>query len=272
MIKEIVSKIIYKVFGLKKIEEKLSIYDGYRKGSIIEWKNNLGIGWRLTKKILENIVIYDANSIRNMLRKVVDDNQALFKRKNLYITSFGNAGKSGDFVLYQFYHAMPRNIKSKIIRTWETTDLPKGSTIVFLDDLIGTGSQSVDYINKKLNLMIKPSYDCYLVCLCSTEAGLQRVEKETNFKVISSVLLEKNDYEHLSEECEVFSEKEKDTIKEINKLLSANSNNDYNKGLLLAFTHCVPNNSLPMIWKDKFPYIGKDGVKRSWKAILPREF
>lgn len=271
MIKEIVNKIIYKVYGLKKIEEKLSIYDGYKKGSIIEWKSSLEISWKLTKKILENIVIYDTNSIRNMLRAVVDNNEELFNRKNLYITSFGNAGKSGDLILYQFSHAMPR-FKSKVKNTWEIIGLPKGSTIVFLDDLIGTGSQSVGYINKKLNLMISPSYECYLVCLCSTEAGTQRVHEETNFKVISSVLLKKDTYEHLSEECEVFSEEEKDIIKNINKMLNAESKNDYNKGLLLAFTHCVPNNSLPMIWKDKFPYIGKDGVKRSWKAILPREF
>lgn len=271
MIKEILAKIIYKVYGLKKIEEKLSVYDGYRKGSIIEWKNNLGISWRLTKKILENIVIYDTNNIRNMLRKVVCDNEELFKRKNLYITSFGNSGKSGDLILYQFSHAMTK-FKGKVRSTWDITNLPNGSTIIFLDDLIGTGSQSVEFINKKLNLIISPSYDCYLVCLCCTEAGLQRVEKETNFKVISSVLLEKNNYEHLSEECEVFNEKEKDIIKEINNMLSAKSNNDYSKGLLLAFTHCVPNNSLPMIWKDEFPYKVKGGVEKRWTAILPREF
>lgn len=271
MINEIVNKITYKVYGLKKFEEKLSIYDGYKKGSIIEWKNNLGISWRLTKKILENMVVYDTNSIRDMLRTVVNENEELFKRKNLYITSFGNAGKSGDLILYQFSHAMPR-FKNKVKNTWDITGLPKGSTIVFLDDLIGTGSQSVDFINNKLNLMISPSYECYLVCLCSTEAGIQRVHEETNFKVISSVLLKKDNYEHLSEECEVFNEKEKDIIKDINNMLSAESKSDFNKGLLLAFTHCVPNNSLPMIWKDKFPYIGKDGAERRWKAILPREF
>lgn len=271
MIRKIVDKIIYKVYGLKKFEEKLSIYDGYKKGSIIEWKSNLEISWKLTKKILDNIVIYDTNSIRNMLRTVVDNNEELFNRKNLYITSFGNAGKSGDLILYQFSHAMPK-FKRKVKNTWEITGLPKGSTIIFLDDLIGTGSQSVEFINKKLNLMISPSYECYLVCLCSTEAGFQRVQKETNFKVISSILLEKNNYEHLSEECEVFSEKEKDIIKEINNMLSAKTNNDYSKGLLLAFTHCVPNNSLPMIWKDKFPYKGKDGIEKRWTAILPREF
>ncbi|WP_294359558.1 hypothetical protein [uncultured Clostridium sp.] len=269
--KKIFDSIIYKVYGLEKFEEKLSIYDGYKKGSIIEWKNNYGMTWRLSKKILKNIIMFDTNQIREMLRKIVEENKDIFERENLYITSFGNKGKSGDLILYQFIHAMPQFGK-KVKNTWELNGLPEESTIVFLDDLIGTGSQSIEYINKKLNLIISPSYSCYLVCLCTTEAGLERVKKETNFNVLNAILLNKEKYEHLSRECTVFNEKEKEVISQINNMLNKNTNSDYNKGLLLAFSHCVPNNSMPLIWKDGFPYKDLSGEKRKWKAILPRQF
>lgn len=271
MIKRILDNILYRLYKFDTFEKKLIRYDGYKENSILEWKKNSGISWKLAKKILYNLKIYSGNDIRNMLRQIVEENIELFERKNLYITSFGNSGKSGDVILYQFTHAMP-NFKSRVKDTWEITRLPKGSTIVFLDDLIGTGNQSTEYINKKLNLMISPSFDCYLVCLCATEEGLKRVENETNFKIIKSELLNEKEYEYLSEECSIFSEVEKRNLKLINSMLSADRLDEFNKGLLLAFTHCVPNNTMPMIWKHNFSYRDKNKNVKRWKAILPRNF
>jgi len=271
MVNNIIDKITYRLYNFDNIEKKLTIFNGYKRDSIIKWKNSSEISWKLTKKILENLTIYSSKDIRDMLRDIVKGNEELFTRKNLYITSFGNVGKSGDLILYEFTHAMDQ-FKRKVIETWELTGLPEGSTVIFLDDLIGTGTQSVDFISKKLNLIISPSYDCYLICLCATREGLNKISNETNFSVINSVLLCEDKFEYLNPSCNVFNICEKEKMKDLNVMLKSDSSGDFNKGLLVAFAHCVPNNTMTLIWKDDFNYKDKKGANKKWKAILPRKY
>lgn len=254
---------------MKKYEDKLRIYDGYVNNSILMWKRQTGFGWRLLKKILENLTVYSAANIREILKNQYEQNKSLFEDPNTYFTSFGEEGKSGSIIIYQLRHAIP-SLGERIVDSWEIVGLKSGSRIVFVDDLIGTGEQSTKYINKKLNLLLKPSFECYLLALCGTVEGANKVETNTNFRVICGIVLEEHNREYLCEKCRIFSANEKEMIQSQNVLISSGTEK-YNKGLLLAFSHSVPNNTMPIIWKDGYEY-EQEGTVKKWCALLPRRF
>ncbi len=47
---------------------------------------------------------------------------------------------------------------------------------------------------------------------------------------------------------------------------------DFDLGLMIAFYFTIPNNSMPMFWKDGYTYTDKNGAIKEWKAILLRRF
>lgn len=255
----------------RSLETKLAAYQGYRPNSIIKWKQQTGLPWAIVFKLLDNFEIFTAPRIRDLIRKIVLDNELLFNRENCYITGFGNAGKSGDIILYDFSHTHNFN-QSKIKKTWELHSLPTNSTIIFVEDIIGTGIQSVDYILNKLNQIISPSHEPYLLSLCVTPKGLNNVLENTNFNVIHGLLLEENTYQHYSELSNLFSQNEKIKLIEINNRLKNPNSFDFDLGLLLAFYFTIPNNAMPIIWKDDYSYVDKNGKQSKWTALLPRKF
>lgn len=266
--------LIEKIYFLWKngraLETKLAAYQGYRQNSIIDWKRQTKLPWSIILKMLNGFELYTAPKIREVIRQIVADNEHLFSRENCYITGFGNAGKSGDIILYDFSHTTNIN-QSKIKKTWELHNLPTGSTIIFVEDIIGTGTQSVDYIQNKLNQIIAPSHEPYLLSLCATPQGILNVKNNTHFEVIPGIILEKK-FQHYSDSSTLFNQKEKAMILEANSILKKQGAFDFDLGLLIAFYFTIPNNAMPIFWKDDYVYIDKEGNKSKWVALLPRKF
>src|SRR4051812_14349210 len=115
--KELIDKIYFFWKKGKSIEAKLAAYQGYRHNSIVNWKRQTGLPWSIIFKILNNVEIYTAPRIRAAIRQIVDDHEGVFSSENCFITGFGNAGKSGDIILYDFSHTIDIN-QSKIKKTW----------------------------------------------------------------------------------------------------------------------------------------------------------
>lgn len=254
-----------------KLEAKFASYQGYRTDSIINWKRQTGLPWSIVFKLLNQFEIYTSPKIRSLIRQVVIDNEHLFSRENCYVTGFGNAGKSGDIILYDFSHTTDLQ-QSKIIKTWQINTLPSNSTIIFIEDIIGTGSQSVDYILSKLNQVLSPSHKPYLFSLCASPQGIQNIRGNTNFNVIYGQLLEETSHQFYSENCELFDSKEKEQIRLVNNQLKKAGAFDFDLGLLLAFYFTIPNNAMPIFWKDNYIYTDKLGQQKQWTALLPRRF
>ncbi|HDR7890831.1 phosphoribosyltransferase-like protein [Bacillus cereus] len=258
------------VYNLSKKEKKLLIYNGYRENRLLNWKKKSSLNWKTTLKIVDNLKIITALEIRDFIREFVEQNPQIFEQDNVYITSFGQKGKSGDVILYEFTHCVSKKLQNKVIESWEIQNLPEGSKVVFLDDIVGTGRQSVEYINDKLNLIIQPSFKCYLFCICATQGGIEKFNSETNFEMVHAMLLSE-DSEFLNPNNKIFNEKEKQILIDLNQNLTPRKNNDYSKGLLVAFPYGIPNNTMPIIWKDNFKY-KCDDQEMSWYALLPRKF
>lgn len=253
------------------VERKLGKYQGYVQNSVGKWKLQLDISNESIRKILNYLEIFSSREIRNILRKVVNRNKKLIESDNCYICKFGAAGKSGDILIYEFYHAL-QQYKKKIIETWKIPELPENSKIVFIDDLVGTGTQSVRYIDK-LSQLLNPSHTGYLLCLCATPQGIKKIKENTTISVIAGVILKENTHQHLNDKCNNFDNTEKNFLRDLNARLQDPDRGYYaNLGLLLAFYFTVPNNTLPFIWKDKTDYIDLSGIRRKWRALLPREY
>lgn len=268
---DFIENIILRILGIGKIEEKLLRCQNYRSNSVLKWKKQTGLNNFQVIKLLKAIEIFDAFRIRNTIREIVNSNKELFGRKNLFITSFGSEGKSGGMIAYEFRHTNLVSEK-KFIRSWDLSKLPENSTVIFVEDLIGTGSQSTEYILEKLNLLLNPSTDPYLLTICATAKGIEKVSNETNFNVIHGLLLKEEAFQHYSEFCQYFSKKEKEKIKKINSKLKGDNPKNYDCGLLVTFHYSTPNNSMPILWKENFKYKDKNGNEKEWFALLPRKY
>lgn len=255
------------------MERKLSKYNGYRKKSFVKWKAQMTLADKTIRKVIANLKIFTSREIRTMLRGAIKKNKKLFDDKDCYICKFGSVGKSGDLLMYEFSHTFPQ-YRRRLIETWEIPALPEGSSIVFVDDLVGSGKQSVDHINEKLNTLLGASFKAYLLCICATPQGKKHVEHNSDMKVIECLLLEEVRSQFLNESCEVFDKDEKKDLKEINRRLNSSdfASGYGNLGLLIAFYFTIPNNTLPFLWMDKYKYRNESGVEKSWFALLPRAY
>jgi len=252
------------------IENKLKKYNGYKPGTVSKWKSQLATSPQCIRKILANLQIIDSRKIRILLRKIVAENTILIEKENSFFCKFGQPGKSGEILIYEFYHTFPK-YKNKVIESWEISALPESSTVIFLDDLVGTGKQSKTHIINKLNLLLNPSHDAFLLCLCATHTGIKTVEENTNVTVLPALILDEESHQYLSDQNNIFSLTEKDFLRDINNRLHDSERAYYAElGLLLAFYFAVPNNTLPFIWKDKANYIDNSGSEKKWCALLPR--
>ncbi|MFC1865792.1 hypothetical protein ACFLYB_03675 [Chloroflexota bacterium] len=262
--------LISKILGIHKFEKKLSLYHGYRKNSIITWKKQTGLKWPCIKKILSEFLLFGATDIRYLFKESVKNNTDIFNNK-CYYCSFGDPGKSGGVVLYEFKKAFPQ-FSSRIIEISQIPELPPQSNIVFLDDILGTGRQSEIYITSRLNMFLNPSHNAYLLTLCASPQGIERITVGTNIDVKCAMQLTREKYQYCSEECHIFQKSEKSKLTEMNNLLNISPKFDYDLGLLVGFYYSIPNNTMSCIWKDGYPYISSGGKRKKWFALLPREY
>ena len=255
--------IAYALF-LKKHEPKFLKYQGYEEKRVIRWFFKTPLPFFTKLKILEKIEMFDSIRIRTMIRDYINNHIDLFIGDKTFITSFGDAGKSGSVILYEFNHSNISN-RINIINPWEIPKLPAGSNIIFVDDIIGTGKQSTTYINEQLNLILNPSHNIIIFALIVTEQGLNYTLSETNAEIYHVLMLKNDDHVAYSPECHFFSQQEKDNLQGLNKQL--HSRRDYDQGLLISFFYSVPNNSMPILWKDKYRF-----KNTTWTALLPRKY
>ena len=107
---------------------------------------------------------------------------------------------------------------------------------------------------------MKSSYECYLLSLCGTNAGIDKVESDTNFKVICAVTLMEKDHEYLCDQCTVFSEAEKFGVLEKDILFAAHADKDRN-GVYCDNWLLVTEEEIVMVGGIQL-VVPREGVKR----------
>src|SRR5262249_16213369 len=115
------------VFGIKKTEDHLRIYNGYINFSMFSWVIDNKIPPLLGLKIMKRLKIYSARDIRTKFRAMVSENNELFESPETFFTSFGSPEiiyKSGNRLIPDFRNAN-KKYESRIIPIWKIPSLPK---------------------------------------------------------------------------------------------------------------------------------------------------
>lgn len=89
------------------------------------------------------------------------------------------------------------------------------------------------------------------------------------FDVLCAFELHELEFNHYHENNRNFNSNEKNALLKLNQQLGQNA---FDQGLLVAFHHSTPNNTMPFIWKDGFKYVNENGQQDFWFALLPRSY
>lgn len=158
-----------------------------------------------------------------------------------------------DSDLITFSHSIPKLINDGI------------KYIIFIDDFIGTGKQASTFFNNK-DLFNNgysisdiannhPEVNFYYITVAGTEMGIAKLHNDSNnIKLIVSEILTE-EYCMFSPKCNMWESPEEQKAAEsyIAQISKEMGIDDNCKGfgelsLLLAFSHCIPNNALPLLW------------------------
>lgn len=199
----------------------------------------------------------------------------------------GNPAESGTHLLYYFRqeaglkkdlfvhaHQLYDGDASDTATRFQDPDLRR---IVFIDDVCGSGNQSIEYSRSLLPRIRAVASRCamqveisYLVLLGS-RSGIARARQESAFDTVECVSEMDPTFATYSDQSRVFAAPPPGVSKDdslrvalhYGRTLEPSAPLGYGNGqLLLAFHHNVPDNTLPIIWAEGGAY--------RWTALMKR--
>jgi hypothetical protein len=177
-----------------------------------------------------------------------------------------SAGESGDQMIAAFRQAMgmrQQHYNELFIHPHNLTDqkLRGDDTVVLVDDFSGSGNQACESWNKLFRELVGGVGTAYLIVVAATTAAQESIRNKTDLQVLCEHNLDASD-NIFSEECGHFSEEEKQAILSHCTKHFPNEPRGYGEcGLLYVLQHDCPNNSIPLLHKQK---------KNKWVPLFPR--
>jgi hypothetical protein len=204
-------------------------------------------------KVLANIKYYSAPQIRQMLRTLVRlayQRLGGIPRNRIYFVPVGRAG-GGANIVARALEDVPGVSRNQIKHMLELDKLQPDDVggIVFLDDFSGTGNTLVTWW-ETVEMMIRPKNARFVVAvLVLNHSALDKIQKFTEHLVGADHLTENDN--SLSTLSAMFTDPEKETL--LAYCGKTKSSPEYLRGfgdcgLLVAFRHGCPNDSLPILW------------------------
>jgi hypothetical protein len=237
-----------------------SDHEGINLGSLTQWYDQFGVMNRgLALKILSNIRYYPGPTLRQMVNELV---RVVCRRLDLHDASrllFVPIGGpySGSYLLTR---ALPRTMGIRARQIINLNELPsmskKGSwrAIVLMEDFSGSGKTLVDWWENVETLLLpwaEKNVELILGILVLNQMAKRPLKCVAPSKVWVSFLDEASNV--FSKASRTFSHVERTQIENFCKRTLCKSDflRGYeNCGLLVAFRHGCPNNSLPILWCD----------------------
>lgn len=215
------------------------------------------------------------------------DNLFYDELKRTRFLGMGNPAESGTHLLYYFRQENQLH-KNHFIGTHQiltssartaAADFrePLVTRYVFIDDVCGSGQQCISYSNTLLaDLRHVASakhrdIEFFYLVLFATEVGLENVRNRADFDKVEAVHVLDDSYKAFDTNSRIYKKPPAgidrvdayEIFRKYGLTLDANYPLGYADGqLLLAFTHNIPDNTLPVIWYDDDP--------AKWTAIFPR--
>lgn len=230
----------------------------------------------LAVKVLENIKYVSTANIRGKARELLLMIQALAKDegwKKVHIIPVGGADSGSSVVV----RAMKGEIKSRKIKgatissLFEIQKLKPGDVdcVFIVDDFVGTGRTFTEWWETMAESLLLPLQAVTAIgVLVAAHEGMSPLESVSEHVFVG---------DELGEEDNVFSAKSRVLTEDLkNGLLDyckkTGCSNEYvtglgGCGLLVAFKHVCPNNSLPILWHATKP----SKTKKGWRALFRRQ-
>jgi hypothetical protein len=261
----------------RRISSWLERFQGYRVAAteqrIVGWlqhfRRNGDID--LGARVLDAIFFLKSEDIENALRHIINRLPGWHRSRSLrqgrwrFLAFSISAGESGDTILHKSRIALGLNgsrynklyiHKSELL----TENLCADDNVVFFDDFAGTGEQACRAW-RNLAELLPGNPKKYLILIVAGQRGFERINRETNLKVVTRHLLGPGD-DIFAVECCHFTQPEKDRLLDYCKIADSRWPRGYGDcGFILVLAHKTPNNSIPILHANH----------KCWKGLFPRQ-
>ena len=245
-------------------------HEGVNLNKMEKWSDQFGQqNQQLVLKILSNIDYYSGPTIRQMVEKLIElvcTHLQLSDRKKILFVPIGEPYEGSAVIARALRGSRgihPKQIKHQA----DLANPPKKTTvraIVLLDVFSGTGNQLLDWWENNETLLLPWAHKSIKLILGILAVNEKAVKV---LKTIPAAILRASylgvQYNVLSGRSKAFSASEKKLLKEFCAETNCPSEYLYGKGecgLLVAFKHGCPNNSLPILWCES----------QQWKRLFLR--
>lgn len=219
--------------------------------------------------ILEHIDYYRVEDISTILMKGIDE--LLKLNKNLHFIAVGEPGKSGGHILYyiqNIFKFRPYSSKKgqynlyRSVKEIDLSTLTVQDEVVFVDDIVGSGKTQLTELTNA-NVSDAAAYGLSIMTVVYNEKGESLLKnKFNNIKIYGEKKLDAFDLKQRLLGTRSRTKEIREICYEYGEKIDKNHPLGYNNSqMLVVFAHAVPNNTLPIIWKE---------IPTKWKALIPR--
>jgi len=154
---------------------------------------------------------------------------------------------------------------------------PEVDRYVFVDDVCGSGETAIYYSRDFLQELTKlnPKAELHYLAMFATKSGIRNIRDNSIFGPRALAVYELDEsYRCLCDKSRYFkimpplvdADKLRTIAEHYGKALAPGHALGYQDSqLLLGFSHNIPDNTLPIIWRDP-----SNGAPREWAAAFPR--
>lgn len=220
----------------------------------------------LAVKILQEIKYYSTENIRSMVRVLVSlscHHFGAIDQNRIIFVPIGASYEGSSVIARALRDELRDQRRIKSMADLENLDPSTFDALVFLDDFSGTGNQLSEWW-QNVESIVRPRNVPFAVALLVLNCSARnRIEKFTEVVCVDEL---NEGHNVLSLNSQTFTQQEKNRIIEYcrrtgcaHKLLFG-----FGKcGLLVAFKHQCPNNSLPILWYESGASTWESLFKRS---------
>ena len=251
---------------IQRLVARFQGHNGFDRALLLHWLGQFALeDIELALRVLENVIYFTRTNIRGLAEQMVDLTfahlDAVPDEKVLFVFA-GDIWES-DALVARIVRYDRRVPERQLAQYTELASLDPGDwqAVVVLKDFAGTGQQLADWWDSAEPLILPLEVEVVLGVLVLNGAAMERLERLGPSILVVRQLNDGNNVFH--DECTRFSEGEKEIILRYCRRTAASD--EYLRGrgangLLVAFDHFCPNNSLPVLWHGS----------GSWTALFGR--
>lgn len=241
---------------------------------ILKWLGQFAPDERsLIARLLNGFLYVNLERLRKLTKDLHSEviNRLGAIESDLWFVPLGNVAKSGGLISY--FYRVENQLPANRFVDYLSLQNPElaGRTIVLLDDILASGHQAAEEWGR-LGKQVKLPNGCrvLLATLVRSERGSRYVDERTPLEPCSAITLAAAE-EPLDPNSRLFPKAEerirlREIIQKYGERLAPGNPFGYGgSGLLVAFAHSTPDNTLPIFWSDNngwFPLLRSGGSSR----------